>query len=392
MVLQVDASEEGLGGALLQPNDEGKLQPVAFTSNSLSSTEQRYSQLEKECLAICNTFGKFDHWLFGKSDITVHTDHQPLETIYQKPLHQSPARLQKMLMRLQRYQFSLQYKKGTSLHIADTLSRAALPTPVHAKVTGFEVFRLELEHSEIDHNPRLTDVTEELLKSETKKDHTLTDLQQTIISGWPTHKQHLATNLHPFWTFREELSIHNGIIYKGQQVLVPQSMYSTMLGKIHANHFGAESNIRMAREVLFWPGMRKAISDMCDTCSVCAQYSKTLTKEPMKSLPIPMQLWQIVSQDIFNHEQKDYLVTVCHFSDWIEVDKLQDTLSVTVINKTKAHFAQFGIPQMCHTDNGSQFASKEYENFATIWIQTHNILTLKAMAKHKLLSKWPKQC
>ena len=145
VVLQVDASEEGLGGALLQPNAEGKLQPVAFRSNSLSSTEQRYSQIEKECLAICNTFGKFDHWLFGKSDITVHTDHQPLETIYKKPLHKSPARLQRMLMRLQRYQFSLQYKKGTSLHIGDTLSRAALPTSVQAKVTGFEVFRLELE-------------------------------------------------------------------------------------------------------------------------------------------------------------------------------------------------------------------------------------------------------
>lgn len=233
-----------------------------------------------------------------------------------------------MLIRLQRYQFSLQYKKGTSLHITDTLSRATLPTPVHAKVTGFEVFHLELEHSENDHNPRLTNVREELLKSETKKDHTLTDLQQTIISDWHNNKQHLATNLHPFWTFREELSIHNGIIYKGQQVLVPQPMYSTMLGKIHANRFGAELNIRMACEVLFWPGMRKAISDMCDTCSVCAQYSRTLTKEPMKLLPIPTQPWQIVSQDIFSHEQTDYLVTVCHFSEWIEVDELQDTLSL----------------------------------------------------------------
>ena len=46
-------------------------------------------------------------------------------------------------------------------------------------------------------------------------------------------------------------------------------------------------------------------------------------------------------------------------------NELQDTLSATVINKTKAHVARFGIPQICHTDNGSQFASKEYENFAT---------------------------
>lgn len=85
VVLQVDASEEGLGGALLQPNAEGKLQPVAFTSNSLNSTEQRYSQIEKECLAICNAFAKFDHWLFGKLDVTVHTDHKPLETICRNP-------------------------------------------------------------------------------------------------------------------------------------------------------------------------------------------------------------------------------------------------------------------------------------------------------------------
>lgn len=85
VVLQVDASEEGLGGALLQPNAEGKLQPVAFTSNSLNSTEQRYSQIEKECLAICNAFAKFDHWLFGKLDVTVHTDHRPLETICRNP-------------------------------------------------------------------------------------------------------------------------------------------------------------------------------------------------------------------------------------------------------------------------------------------------------------------
>ena len=67
VTLQVDASEEGVGGALLQPNSEGRLQPVAYTSNSLNATEQRYPQIEKECLAICNAFGKFDHWLYGNS-------------------------------------------------------------------------------------------------------------------------------------------------------------------------------------------------------------------------------------------------------------------------------------------------------------------------------------
>ena len=99
-------------------------------------------------------------------------------------------------------------------------------------------------------------------------------------------------------------------------------MHKEMVRKIHANHFGAESNIRMVREVLFWAGMRKSIQEMCDACGTCAQHGKTTPKEPMRSLPAPSRPWQIVSQDIYEIHNQSYLVTVCHFSDWIEVDKL----------------------------------------------------------------------
>ena len=77
VTLEVDASAVGVGGALLQ-ND----QPVAFYSNTLTATEQRYAVIEKECLAICLAFDKWDSLLYGKSDITVQTDHQPLESIF----------------------------------------------------------------------------------------------------------------------------------------------------------------------------------------------------------------------------------------------------------------------------------------------------------------------
>ena len=371
VTLQVDASEEGLGGALLQPNDDGQLQPVAYTSNSLNATEQRYSQIEKECLAICNAFGKFDHWPYGKSDIEVHTDHQPLETICKKPLHKAPARLQKMLMRLQRYSFVIKYKKGTSLHLADTLSRAALPTPTHARVTGFEVFRTDLTEESNTHNPRLTENTESRVREETKKDEHLYKLMSTILQGWPDDKNQVPQPLQAYWNYRDELTVQNDLIYKGAQVMIPHSMQAEMLHKIHVNHFGPKSNIRMAREVLFWPGMRQAIFDMCNSCGTCAQYGSKATKEPMRSLPIPTLPWQIISQDIFTHQQQAYLVTVCHFSDWIEVHELNDTLATTVVSKTKAHFARFGIPRICHTDNGPQFCSKEYSNFASQYGFTH---------------------
>ena len=69
VVLQTDASDNTDGGALLQPSNEGKLQPVAFTSLSMNHIEQRYFQIQKECLAICNWFQKFDLWLYSKPDI-----------------------------------------------------------------------------------------------------------------------------------------------------------------------------------------------------------------------------------------------------------------------------------------------------------------------------------
>lgn len=109
----------------------------AFTSSSLSPTERHYSQIEKECLAICNCFQKFDQWLYGKSDIQVHMNHQPLETIMTKPLNTAPAHLRRMLMRLQCYCFKLMYKREPTLHLANTLSHAAPTQQVAAKVTHF---------------------------------------------------------------------------------------------------------------------------------------------------------------------------------------------------------------------------------------------------------------
>ena len=155
-------------------------------------------------------------------------------------------------------------------------------------------------------------------------------------------------------------------------------MHKETLLKIHKNHFGAASNIRMAREVLFWHGLSKSIQDMCDSSPDCAKYQCVAPKESMISLPIPTLTWQIINQDLFELDQKPYLVTVCHFSDWIEVDLLPNTLSSTVINCTKAHFARFGVPQICHTDNGPQFlvrntsyshhniSSNMQNNFSTI--------------------------
>ena len=119
----------------------------------------------------------------------------------------------------------------------------------------------------------------------------------------------------------------------------------------------------------------------------------TVIKEAIKFLPIPMQTWQLVSQDICTHEKEDYLITVCHFSNWIVVSELQDTLAATVISKTKAHFAFFGISQTCHTDSGPQFACLTFlPPKVDSNTQPLHHTAPKEMAEPKLLSKYPNQC
>ena len=88
----MDASETGLGAALLQPDEDKKLKPVAFRSCLMKQNEILWAQIEKETLAICAACEKWDLWLFGKV-ITIHSDHEPLETIFKRPLAKAPKRL-----------------------------------------------------------------------------------------------------------------------------------------------------------------------------------------------------------------------------------------------------------------------------------------------------------
>ncbi len=120
VTLSCDASFGGLGAACLHDG-----LPVAYASRSLTKAEQSYAQIEKELLAVTFACNKFHDYIIGKQ-VIVETDHKPLETIMKKPLLSAPMWLQRMMLQLQRYDLSLEYKKGSQLFIADTLSRAYL--------------------------------------------------------------------------------------------------------------------------------------------------------------------------------------------------------------------------------------------------------------------------
>ena len=122
VTLQCDASQSGLGAALLQNG-----QPLAYASRALTPTKTSYAQIEKELLAIVFACEKFDAYIFGRDVVKVESDHKPLESIFRKELCLAPKRLQRMLLRLQKYSLDVCYVKGEKMYLAVTLSRAYLP-------------------------------------------------------------------------------------------------------------------------------------------------------------------------------------------------------------------------------------------------------------------------
>ena len=118
VVVQADVSgQRGLGTCLLQ---EGK--PIAFASKSLTDTETRYANIERELLAIVFTCQRFNTYVLGRP-FTVASDHKLLEMIHQKSLASTPPRLQGMLLQLQQYDVTIRYRPGKEMLLTDALSR-----------------------------------------------------------------------------------------------------------------------------------------------------------------------------------------------------------------------------------------------------------------------------
>ena len=95
------------------------------TFRTLTPTERRYSQTEKEALAVVWGCERFHLYLVGK-EFTLYTDHKPLELIY-SPKSKPPPRIERWLLRMQQYLYQVQYRPGSS-NPADVLSRQPTET------------------------------------------------------------------------------------------------------------------------------------------------------------------------------------------------------------------------------------------------------------------------
>lgn len=356
--IQCDASGQGLGAALLQ---EGR--PLAYASRALSDTETRYATIEKEMLAIVYALEKWHQFTYGRH-VTVYSDHKPLESITKKPLDRAPKRLQGMLVRALAYDIEVRYLKGTEMFLADTLSRAYLPKTSEEGQEEFETINAVTYLVMSDERVRE-------IRLHTTDDPALQQLKLTIQEGWPEDRSQLSPLVTPYFSIRDELAVTDGLVFRGERLVIPKGMRVKIKKDIHTGHQGVEACLRRAREHVFWPGMNNELKELIQTCETCREFEQTPCKEPLLSHEIPERAWETIASDLFAHDNKVYLITVCYKSNFWEIDRLTDIKSTTVIKKLKAHFARYGIPKQLVSDNGPQYVSSEFRKFTTGWGITH---------------------
>ena len=134
-------------------------------------------------------------YIFGREIVQVEMDHKPLVSIVEKPLHKAPSRLQRMLLKLQRYNLRIKYKAGKYMFMADTLSRAYLPTTSNNK------FIHSLE--EVDHTASLSQSADRLeqVRHTARDDPVFQQLREVIRRGWPQSKSSLVECLHSYYDY-----------------------------------------------------------------------------------------------------------------------------------------------------------------------------------------------
>ena len=345
--VQVDASQHALGAALLQDD-----KVVAFASKSLSEVEKRYANIERELLACVFGAERFHTYLYGKS-FTILSDHKPLEMIARKNLASAPARLQRMLLRLQRYDYQLEYRPGKDMTLPDSLSRHPI-NQAHPHVDlDVQVCFVQFSQS------RLSE-----LREATATDQALSELMRYTVSGFPERIRDLPRTLHQYWSYRDEISAENGILLKGERVIIPSSLRSYYLGKVHEGHQGITKSQQRAKMCIFWPGINQDIEVLVSGCTPCQTYQAS--QSPLPIMPMvanmPQVPWNTVSTDLFTLDGQDYLIIVDYYSRYPIVECLKkNTTSSTVTDICSRTFAMFGIPKTLISDNGPQFTAKPFQ-------------------------------
>ena len=143
------------------------------------------------------------------------------------------------------------------------------------------------------------------LRLSTQANDELALLKHTILQGWPRSIKQMPPVLQPYWTFREELIVEDGLILKGTRIVILTKKHETILKLIHEGPLGLNKEEVYAKETVYWPGLNDHLKKLVLNCELYLKYSHSKYKqEPSLSLgqEVPLYPWTKLVTDIFHFE------------------------------------------------------------------------------------------
>ena len=323
---------------------------MIYASRALTETEQFYSNIERELLGVVFALEKCHHYVYGYT-ATVQTDNKPLVSVWKKSIVCNSPRLQRLLLRLFQYDVNIEYLKGKDNVVADALSRVSpQPTPKEAEdEEDFIPVHMLTEEIPADF-ARIRD-----FRRATVEDTISGLLMQVVANGWPELKRACHLFLVDYWTYREEISVENGLLFKGNR-LIPEKLHRRVLQTIHEGHFGFDKMQLRAREAVFWPGIASDLLQTAQGCEVCQTFSRSQQRETLLPHEVPQDTWEKLGINFFEFQSTTYLLMADYYSRFPVIRKIR---SINASASTEI------LKQVFMRDNGPPFSSKEFAAFAS---------------------------
>uniref|UniRef100_A0A3Q2QUM5 Gypsy retrotransposon integrase-like protein 1 n=1 Tax=Fundulus heteroclitus TaxID=8078 RepID=A0A3Q2QUM5_FUNHE len=202
------------------------------------------------------------------------------------------------------------------------------------------------------------------IRAETAADEHLQVLIRYIKNEWPEHIQHTQSSAREYFPVRNELSVHDVLVLRGSRIVIPGSMRTEMLERIHDGHQGLNKCRMRANTSVWWPGLASQITHKVENCMYCREHRRAQNREPLLSTPLPDRPWKRIGIDLCEHGKENFLVISDYYSRYLEILHMPTTTSAQVSLKLKATFARYGIPEEVVSDNGPQFSSEVFKDFA----------------------------
>ncbi|XP_054746789.1 uncharacterized protein K02A2.6-like [Anastrepha obliqua] len=361
-----DASNRGIGAFICHVFPDGSEKVIQHASKALTDAEQKYSQIEKEALALVFALKKFHRFIFGRK-FTLCTDHKPLIAIFGKnkgiPTY-AANRLQRWALILMMYDFNIQYIKTTEFGCVDMLSRLIANHTKQDEDMVIACTQMEEEMNTIieDQCEKLP-VSFEMIRKATKQCSTAQAVINALSNGW---KQEITTELQPLYARKDALSVIQECLMFHERIVIPKKLQLRILRQLHRGHLGRERMKLLARSYVYWPGVDEDIVSYSRNCQHCASTAKMPVKHTVRSWPLATKPMERLHIDIAGPcNSFYYFVIVDTFSKWPEIFQIENITTQTIISKLNETLSRYGDCDTLVSDNGTQFTSGAFEQFVT---------------------------